>query len=785
MTVMGSMFETIQPMAPEPSPLISLRQRPRQLARIQEILNEACAVAPLKIELLDMTGEPLITAGRSEWLSDAAQDYAIRDNEQIIAWLRCSGDASIAQIVSVIVSARITDQFLADLELDSLSNEILHTYEMLHVIYDLTENLGRSLDSSSIGTHVIEQIMAPLHAQRARVVIFSDGNEQQIAERRYGIGQDQLVELTTIVQAPLLTAGETSGYIEVSRSGQDMPFSSADLKLLDAVAIIAASALQNASHRRRELALCDRVRSEIAQAPLEVDPLLNQVVESIAKTFEYQSVSCWLIEADQIILKSQVGLIAAQDRLSVAASAAHEVVISGKSRLIAALPPEDASRWLDLPVGVASALFIPLVRSEKVIGLLQVAEIETLSAHDLYLIESIVVQVNIAIENAFLVQEIQRANTELLEASKLAAIGTLAAGVSHEFNNLLTGIQGFAELALRDQFGNKDDALETILRASQRGAQITRGLLTYARPQPVMLQTLPLHQVVEETLRLVEPDLHTRGIQVVRVLEEDVLVSGDMTQLMQVLLNLITNARDAIDTGGGRLTVSLRQDGQWAYLEVEDTGCGIADEYIERIFEPFVTTKGALGGSHVQGTGLGLSVSYGIAKAHHGELRVHSQVGYGSTFVLMLPRLVEPHDAESPDAPEALVTADTGAIQHILLVDDDPDVRRFVARLLTSEGYQVNDVPDAIGALEACRQRQWDVIVTDLQMPGMDGLTMIRRLRDMGNRTPVVLMTGRSDALSADWELPDQSLMLAKPFSVANLISCIAVSAMCKDLPSV
>ena len=236
-----------------------------------------------------------------------------------------------------------------------------------------------------------------------------------------------------------------------------------------------------------------------------------------------------------------------------------------------------------------------------------------------------------------LLDTVQRTQAELITASKLAAVGTLAAGVAHEFNNLLAGMHGYAELGQLGTLEEKDEALEIVRRTCQRGVQITRRLLTFARQSEGTRELARIDEIAEGALQLINWELARAQITVVRDYRSTTAVWAESGQIMQVVLNLLSNARDATPPGGV-VTITTCDSKDWVELTVADTGSGIAEAIRERIFEPFVTTKGALGGSAVAGTGLGLSVSYGIVQAHNGRLLVESAIGTGSSFTIQLPR---------------------------------------------------------------------------------------------------------------------------------------------------
>lgn len=302
--------------------------------------------------------------------------------------------------------------------------------------------------------------------------------------------------------------------------------------------------------------------------------------------------------------------------------------------------PHNRPEWL-------AVLCIPLLgegagpnSAPPVLGAICLAfnRLRGLDADEQRVLSSFAHQAAVSIENARLFDQLRRKQAELIQSSKLAAVGTFAAGIAHEFNNLLGSMLGYAELGrqIRD-VEEKDRALEVVTQACKRGRSITRGLLTFARRQEHHRAMADITDAVVETLTLVEIDLTKSHIKVVRDLEPIPLTVCDLGQLSQVVLNLITNARDAMKPGGGTLTVTLRERRDLIELSVSDTGSGIDDEIRDKIFEPFMTTKGALGGSQTPGTGLGLSVSYGIVQDHGGTIDVASAPGQGTTMTVRLP----------------------------------------------------------------------------------------------------------------------------------------------------
>jgi signal transduction histidine kinase/CheY-like chemotaxis protein len=297
---------------------------------------------------------------------------------------------------------------------------------------------------------------------------------------------------------------------------------------------------------------------------------------------------------------------------------------------------------------VKSLLHVPLLLREKVIGVLsvdnQVSDWE-FTQDDENVLTVLADYAAISIENATLydglrksMDELKHSQQELIQSSKLAAVGTLAAGVAHEFNNLLAAISGHAQLALAsDDLEEIEQSLRVVVDSVDGAARITANLLTFARRQEPSVEMADVIETVQSPLLLMERELQESNIKLVRKFSEVRPIICDPGGISQVCLNLLTNARDAMLPDGGTLTVEVKEDQDDILIAFFDTGSGIPDQVMDKLFEPFVTTKGALGGGQMTGTGLGLSVSYGIVKNHGGAIEVETEAGKGSTFTVRLP----------------------------------------------------------------------------------------------------------------------------------------------------
>jgi CheY-like chemotaxis protein len=370
----------------------------------------------------------------------------------------------------------------------------------------------------------------------------------------------------------------------------------------------------------------------------------------------------------------------------------------------------------------------------------------------------------LAEEKARLLEELKQQQQELLQASRMAALGTFSAGIAHEFNNILAAVMGQAQLGLKnDEEGEKNRSFDIIVRACRNGSSITKSLLTFARRREPDWGINYVQDAVEDTLALVERELTKNNITIVRRIEMVPPTRCDLGQIGQVVLNLLTNARDALkERSDGRVIVSLLQLQDQIELSVADNGVGIAPEVREKIFEPFVTTK-----PQGQGTGLGMSICYGIVTNHGGTIAVDSVVGQGTTMTIRLPiTTTTPVPVSTP--PRPLPTL------NILLVGSDVDVSGALARLLRGRGHCVELAADGMQGLGRYRPRFFDVVVSDADIPDLPGIAFVERLRTLDPHIPVLMMRDQAGTRPGETIHESRTLaVLTKPFGVEELLAAI------------
>ncbi|NUP56421.1 MAG: response regulator [Gemmatimonadaceae bacterium] len=353
----------------------------------------------------------------------------------------------------------------------------------------------------------------------------------------------------------------------------------------------------------------------------------------------------------------------------------------------------------------------------------------------------------------------------LMESDRLAAVGELVAGVAHEVNNPLSSISAFAQLLLRDGTltPSQRESLEVIRGETIRASQVVKDLLAFARRSEPQSAPLDLNAVVGRTLRMRQYQFNEAAVRVESELAADLpAVMGDARQLQQVCLNLLTNAVQAMSPAGGVLRVRTYQTDDRVRLEVQDTGPGIAGSARAHIFEPFFTTK-----KEGEGTGLGLSVSYGIVTSHGGTIEVAETGPQGTTFRVSLPAAsgTASHEKERDAAPAALRSPLAGI--KLLFVDDEPALRNGMQAFGEMRGFTVLTASDGTAALETARTTGVDAVVCDLRMPGMDGYAFHEQLRQErpGLASRTVFITGDVVATTSSRSSVARQPVLTKPFA--------------------
>ncbi len=356
---------------------------------------------------------------------------------------------------------------------------------------------------------------------------------------------------------------------------------------------------------------------------------------------------------------------------------------------------------------------------------------------------------------------------QLRQAQKMESIATMAGGIAHDFNNILTVILGFSDLA-RSILPPEHEAvpyLEEVLKASRRARDLVAQILAFSRQGETCPQAIFLTPIVKESIKLLRATLPANIKLEANISPDCGKVLADPGQFHQVLMNICTNAFQAMEDSGGILSISQKvvkikpvelekmnalSPGTYVCLQVSDTGIGMNPLTVERIFEPYFTTKG-------QGSGLGLSVAYGIIKHFGGDIKVKSEQGLGSTFRIYLPEMLD--DPEVIDD-ELLPKGN----EHLIIVDDEATIINLAQRMLEKLGYKVTAFTESQQALEAvlARPAEFDLLLSDYMMPGLSGLALARQITEAGIRLPVIIFSG--------YRLPKESMQGTEKLGVRDIL---------------
>ena len=602
--------------------------------------------------------------------------------------------------------------------------------------------------------------------QHGKSVIVSDTR----TDRRHYKGVDEQIgiEMRSILSVPLRVKQRVIGVLQVVDTQPDR-FTANDLALLEPLAVTAAIAVENAR-------LFEQAQQEIAERKRAEEELQlrNRQMQRLTTAIEQSAESIIITDTDRIILYVNPAF----ERVTGYSRA--EAVNQNLSELIGSGKQDNAfsqEMWDTIRAG--QVWHGRLINRKK--------------AGDLYTDEAIITPIRNEAGEIVNYVSVQRDVTRELQleeqyhqAQKMQAIGLLAGGVAHDFNNLLTPIRGYAEMLELDlpaEYGELKELAHRIQEVSWQAAALVKQLLIFSRKQVANPKVLNLNSVVGNISQLLER-LIEEHIEVETHLSPELWsVKVDPTQIEQVIINLAVNARDAMPEGG-RLMIETRnaviddrytanhlevEQGAYAQLIVSDTGIGMSKEVRVRIFEPFFTTK-----AEGKGTGLGLATVFGIVKQNKGHIWVYSEPGQGTTFKVYLPRATG-QDTTLPQK-EITIKGLVGGTETILVVEDEPSVRRLAKFVLGRQGYTVLEAANGEEALRMTQEYSDEIhlLLTDTVMPKMSGQALVEQFKVLRPNTKILLTsgyTGKTDGHND--ESNTQVAFIPKPFSAVELAQTV------------
>jgi GAF domain-containing protein/CheY-like chemotaxis protein len=604
-----------------------------------------------------------------------------------------------------------------------------------------------------------------------------------------------------VLGVPLIVREMIIGTMVIGSSDPEVRFQQKEIDLLYNFAHQAAIAIGNAKLYEDSLAKIKQLTAlyEIGKtlsSTLDLDELFRKALELLKDHFGYAACGILLLDGrkHELYIKQVIGRDveeAKKYRFRVGIDGiVGWVAHNGESHYAPDVSKDP--RYIPGGSSIKSEAAFPLKVRNQIFGVLNIEsdELNGFDEEDLKVLSSFASQMSISIENAQLfsnlkqtLQELKLAQDQIVQAEKLRAMGEMASGVAHDFNNVLAVVLGNIQLLLyqMDRLSPEEirEGLKVIERSSKDGAETVRRIqeFTGVRRDKEFI-SLSLNEIITEVANITQPrwkgQTQKKGIQVelLTQLGDIPLIMGSPSELREVLTNIIFNAVDAMPEGG-KLTITTQpQTEDWVEVRVVDTGMGMTEEVKKRVFDPFFTTKG------VKNSGLGLSVSYGIIKRHGGEILIESEPGKGTAFILHLPTGY----GEVETVVKEVAPIKELRQARILVIDDEDSVRDILSRMLKTKGHQVAVASNGEEGIERFKSEPFDIVLTDLGMPRLSGWEVGKAIKGINPKVPIAMITGWGVEL--DREKMRESgidLIISKPFNFDQVIQLVSEAMELKE----
>ena len=604
-----------------------------------------------------------------------------------------------------------------------------------------------------------------------------------------------------VLGVPLIVREMIIGTMVIGSSDPEVHFQQKEIDLLYNFSHQAAIAIGNAKLYEDSLAKIKQLTAlyEIGKnlsSTLDLDELFKKALELLKDRFGYAACGILLLDGkrDELYIKQVMGRDMEEcKKLRFRVGIDGIVGWVAKTGELVYIPDVSKDpRYIPGAPSIKSEAAFPLKVRDQVFGVLNIEsdELNGFDEEDLKVLSSFASQMSISIENAQLffdlkqtLQELKLAQDQIVQAEKLRAMGEMASGVAHDFNNVLAVVLGNIQLLLYqlDRLSPEEvrEGLKVIERSSKDGAETVRRIqeFTGVRRDREFI-SLSLNEIITEVIAITQPrwkgQTQKKGIQVelTTQLKNIPLVMGSPSELREVLTNIIFNAVDAMPEGGELTIATQPQTEDWVEVRIADTGIGMTGEVKKRIFDPFFTTKG------VTNSGLGMSVSYGIVKRHGGEILIESEQGKGTTFIIHLPTGYGEEEAVVKEV--APVKESRQA--RILVIDDEDSVRDILSRMLKTKGHQVVVASNGEEGIERFRSQPFDLVFTDLGMPKLSGWEVGKTIKEINPKVPVAMITGWGVELDRE-KLSESGidLIVSKPFNFDQVIHLVSEAMELKE----
>jgi signal transduction histidine kinase/ActR/RegA family two-component response regulator len=604
-----------------------------------------------------------------------------------------------------------------------------------------------------------------------------------------------------VLGVPLIVREMIIGTMAIGSSNPEVHFQQKEIDLLYNFAHQAAVAIGNAKLYEDSLAKIRQVTTlyEIGKtlsSTLDLDDLFRKALELLKERLGYTACGILLLdrERDELYMKHVIGGNAEQMKKSRFRVGIDGVVgwAAKTGELVYVPDVSKDSRYMPVGPCIKSQAAFPLKVRDQLFGVLNIEsdELNGFDEEDLKTLSSFASQMSISIENAQLfsdlkqtLQELKQAQDQIVQAEKLRAMGEMASGVAHDFNNVLAVVLGNIQLLLHqlDHLSPEEvrEGLKIIERSSKDGAETIRRIqeFTGVRRDREFV-TLSLNEIILEVVNITQPrwrdQAQKKGIQVglTNQLGDIPLIMGNPSELREVLTNIVFNAVDAMPNGGELTITTQPQTEDWVEVRIADTGIGMTEEVKRRVFDPFFTTKG------VTNSGLGMSVSYGIIKRHGGEILIESELRKGTSFIIHLPT---GYGEEETAVKEATPVKESRQAR-ILVIDDEDSVRDVLSRMLKAKGHQVAVASNGEEGIERFRSEPFDLVFTDLGMPKLSGWEVGKTIKTLNPKVPIAMITGWGVELDRQ-KLNENGidLSIAKPFNFDQVINLVSEAMELKE----
>jgi signal transduction histidine kinase/ActR/RegA family two-component response regulator len=658
------------------------------------------------------------------------------------------------------------------------------------IVHRLPESLiGREITSSWSG--VIGEVIA-----KKTPVLYKDYEHHPI----------RLKELNSyhfkqVLGVPLIVREMIIGTMVIGSSNPEVNYQQSEIDLLFNFAHQAAIAIGNAKLYEDSLAKIKQLTAlsdmgKTLSSTLDLDELFKKALELLRDHFGYTACGILLLDEkkDELYVKQIMGGNVEESK-KLRFRVGIDGIVGWVAKTGEPFYAPDVSKDLRYVSGgpsIKSEAAFPLKVRDQIFGVLNIEsdEFNRFDEEDLKVLSSFASQLSISIENAQLfsdlkqtLQELKHAQDQIVQAEKLRAMGEMASGVAHDFNNVLAVILGNIQLLLHqlDRLSPEEirEGLKVVERSSKDGAETVRRIQEFTgMRRDKEFVSLSLNEVVKEVVNITQPrwrdQTQKKGIQIElsTQLGDIPLIMGNPHELREVLTNIFFNAVDAMPKGG-KLTIATQpQTEDWVEVSISDTGIGMTEEVKKRVFDPFFTTKG------VTNSGLGMSVSYGIIKRHGGEILIESEQGKGTAFIIHLPKGYE--------GEETMVREITPIMEarqaRILVIDDEESVRDILSRILETKGHQVMVASNGEEGIERFKSEAFDLVFTDLGMPKLSGWDVGKTIKGINPKVPIAMITGWGVEL--DREKMSESgidLIVSKPFNFDQVIQLVSEAMELKE----